>query len=135
MKRHFPSLFMVSHWSYRSRDRLLAFPLLSISLSFLQMMKENPGTPWMHLLALLIRKSMPQSAAGISTPPKLDIASTIKVLPMSFTTFATDSISFRIPEVVSLWTMDTWVISGSSFMIFLMILAEGTLSYSSRYST
>ena len=44
--------------------------------------KKNPGTPWMHLFALLIRKSMPQSPTGMSTPPKLLIASTIMVHPL-----------------------------------------------------
>ena len=69
------------------------------------------------------------SPTGISTPPKLLIASTIIVRPFSLTTFATDSISFRIPEVVSLWTMDTCVMAGSFFRISFTLPASGTLSY------
>ena len=57
------------------------------------------------MLALDTRKSMPQSATGISTPPKEDMASTMNVLPASRTTLPTDWISLRIPLVVSLWTM------------------------------
>ncbi len=56
----------------------------------------------MHLLALLMRKSMPQSPTGISIPPKLDMASTIKMRPAFFTTSPTERISLRIPLVVSL---------------------------------
>ena len=82
------------------------------------MIKENPGTPWMHLFALLMIKSIPSSSAGISTPPKLDMASTIKVRPDAFTTPATEAMSFRIPDVVSLCTMETWVISGCSLSSF-----------------
>ena len=56
---------------------------------------------------------MPQSETGISTPPKEDMASTIKVRPASRTTLPTDWMSLRMPLVVSLWTMATWVMAGS----------------------
>lgn len=91
-------------------------------------MKEKPGTPWMHLLALDTRKSMPQSATGISTPPKEDMASTMNVLPASRTTLPTDWISLRIPLVVSLWTMATWVIEESWASNWAIWAASGTLS-------
>ena len=73
-------------------------------------------------------KSIPQSATGISTPAKLDMASTMYTFPKALATFPTDSISFRMPEVVSLCTMDTWVISGSSARIFSTVSASGTRS-------
>ena len=66
------------------------------------MMNENPGTPWMHLFALLTRKSIPHSCMGISTPAKLDMASTMKILPASLTTLPTASMSLSKPDVVSL---------------------------------
>ena len=113
VKRHLPSFSIPFHWSSRSRDKERALPSLSSSLSRRHRMKEKPGTPWMHLLALDTRKSMPQSETGISTPPKEDMASTIKVRPASRTTLPTDWMSLRMPLVVSLWTMATWVMAGS----------------------
>ena len=41
------------------------------------------------------------------------MASTIKVRPASRTTLPTDWMSLRMPLVVSLWTMATWVMAGS----------------------
>ena len=58
-------------------------------------------------------------------PPKVDMASTMKHFPASFTAFATEAMSFKMPEVVSLWTMETWVISGSSPRISAVRSAEG----------
>ena len=71
---------------------------------------------------------MPQSATGISTPPKEDMASTMNVLPASRTTLPTDWISLRIPLVVSLWTMATWVIEESWASNWAIWAASGTLS-------
>ena len=55
----------------------------------------------MHLLALLIMKSMPRPAMSMGTPPKLLIASTMKILPRRLTSRATLSMSLRMPVVVS----------------------------------
>lgn len=65
------------------------------------MMKPKPGTPCMHLLALLIMKSMPSAAMSTGTPPKLLIASTISVLPCFFTTAAMSASGLSTPVVVS----------------------------------
>lgn len=51
---------------------------------------------------------MPQSARGMSTPPKVDMASTMKVLPAARATWPTAATSLRMPLVVSPWTMATW---------------------------
>ena len=79
------------------------------------MTNPNPGTPWMHLLALLMRKSMPSAAMSMGTPPKLLMASTMNVLPWRLTTSATAASGLSTPVVVSQWTTDTWVTSGCSF--------------------
>ena len=76
------------------------------------MMKPKPGTPCMHLLALLMRKFAPSSHTSSGTPPKLLMASTISRLPYIFTTWATSRSGFRMPVVVSQCTMATCVISG-----------------------
>ena len=62
----------------------------------------------------------------IGEQDKLLIASTIKTFPMLFTTFPTASISLRIPEVVSLCTMATWVMEGSFSSISRITSAFGT---------
>ena len=125
-----PSVSMVFHWSYRSRDRDRAHPAEAMSFSRLARTKENPGTPWMHLLALEMRKSMPQSATGISTPPKVDMASTMKVFPACFTTWPTACTSLRMPLVVSPWTMATWVTAGSEARMAATLSASGILKFS-----
>lgn len=45
----------------------------------------KPGTPCIHLLALLIIKSTPNSCKSMGMPPKLLIASTISRLPYTLT--------------------------------------------------
>ena len=91
-------------------------------------MKEKPGTPWMHLLALETRKSIPQSARGMSMPPKVDMASTRKVLPAALATWPTAATSLRMPLVVSPWTMATWVMAGSSARYLATTPASGRWS-------
>ena len=115
VKRHFPpSRSMVCHWAYRSSDRLRALPRLPSSRSRRQMAKEKPGTPWMHLFALLTMKSMPQSSTGMSMPPKLDMASTMNAAPARLATAPAASMSLTRPDVVSLCTMATCVMEGSA---------------------
>ena len=123
------------HWSHRSSDRLRALPRDAFSLAVLQMMKLKPGTPWMHLLAELTRKSMPQSATGMSTPPNELIASTMNVQPCALATRATDSMSLSRPEVVSEWIIETWVIDGSLSRISATCAVSGIRSYGSAYCT
>ncbi len=135
VKRHLPpSRSMVSYCAYRSSDRLRALPRLSSSRSRRQMMNEKPGTPWMHSFALLTRKSMPHFCMGISTPAKLDMASTMNVLPACLTTLPTASISLSRPDVVSLCTMATCVMEGSAARYAATFSESGTVSNASAYS-
>ena len=81
VKRHLPPPSSIPfHWSRGPGTGSGPGLLQAASFSRLARMKEKPGTPWMHLLALETRKSIPQSARGMSMPPKVDMASTMKVL-------------------------------------------------------
>ena len=78
---------------------------------------EKGGGKWRfpsptHVVALLTKKSISSFFISIGTPPKLLIASTIKVMLRPFKTSATSSIGFSRPVVVSLCTIDRCVISG-----------------------
>ncbi|MNC34391.1 hypothetical protein D3C75_828220 [compost metagenome] len=86
VKRHLPlCCSMVFHWSYRSKLTEQAKPLHACNCSRFAKIKPKPGTPWMHLLALEIKKSISSSAMSIGTPPKELIASTIHTLFLALT--------------------------------------------------
>ena len=72
VKRYFPAPSSITrHWSYTSSDRDRAPPSHTASALARARMKPNPRTPWIHLLALLTRKSMPTSSRSNGTPPKV----------------------------------------------------------------
>ena len=53
----------------------------------------------------------------MGTPPKLLIASTMKIFPCFLTILPIFSIGLSMPVVVSEWTTATWVIAPSSFRV------------------
>jgi len=55
----------------------------------------------MHLFALLTMKSMSSASMSMGMPPKLLIASTMKIFPYFLTIFPTSSMGFSMPVVVS----------------------------------
>ena len=46
--------------------------------------------------------------------PKEDMASTMKILPRAFTARAMSAMGFTMPDVVSQWMTQTWLIAGSA---------------------
>ena len=115
VKRHLPRPFSISaHWSYKSKDRERETPSHRDREERLAMTKPKPGTPWMHLFALLTRKSIPSLRMSMGMPPKLLMASTMNVRPRPRIALATASTGFRMPVVVSQCTMARWEMSGCS---------------------
>jgi len=106
----------------------LAFPLQLLRISRFAMTKANPGRPWIFLLLVEMRKSMPNSLVGISYTPNELTASKMKIIFL----FNLDMklISLIMPEVVSEWIILTWVIVGSS-SIYLMMSCIFTFTFSS----
>ena len=74
---------------------------MAFILECLASTKPNPGTPWIHLLALLIKKSMCSSAMSMAVPPKLLMASTMKTLLCLWTISPISVSGLSMPVVVS----------------------------------
>ena len=89
-------------------------PLDFLRVSLSQIQNPIPGDPSRHLLldATTASNGVLDVSSG-RTPNEL-IASISRDRRCSAVTFATVSIGFKMPDVVSQWTTATWVIAGSA---------------------
>ena len=80
--------------------------------------KHTPGTPPSPLLLEAIIKSIPSLTKSISYNPNEATASTMNIGFLF--SLSMKSISFNIPEVLSLCTIPIWVIVGSLLNKFMI---------------